>query len=360
MRPRTTTYTLDLTEGADKVYVPVEEFVRASVRVVQEQYSSTTGVIEVKRAWTEYDDGVSFSPAVTLSTDGSSPSLNIDTTLAPYIVLDVTTFDSGKEARVVVHQTTEPDPFPEPRLFALDVSRGLIAGVTGDRKFGANSSVGSSWESVTNLGSALAWPTAAETLDIVSSSGNDTSAGSGARTFTVVGLDANWETQTETVALNGTSAVTTSGSFVRVLRGFVATAGTYGGSNAGAISVDQTTSGDSLLLVSAGAGQSSKLAYTVPAGHTAYIDRTAYFVDASKSVDIRARIRLNADDSSAPVSPWRVVQDIRGISAPVEVQTKFSMAAFPAKTDIVIEAQSTGGGGSVDVSGAVDILLVQN
>ena len=56
-------------------------------------------------------------------------------------------------------------------------------------------------------------PTAAMTVNIVSSSTADASAGTGAGTLSVTGLNGSYVEVTETVTLNGTTAVTTSNSY---------------------------------------------------------------------------------------------------------------------------------------------------
>jgi hypothetical protein len=89
--------------------------------------------------------------------------------------------------------------------------------------------------------------TAAETLKVFSSSTNDTSAGTGARTLIILGLDANFDTITEFVTLNGTTAVNTSQSFMRV-NGVLCLSAGSGGENEGTISV--TKGSDTNFIIS--------------------------------------------------------------------------------------------------------------
>lgn len=157
--------------------------------------------------------------------------------------------------------------------FNLQVSRGQITGHVRDCPFGYNDAVGSSPETVWSVGGTYTFPAAATVLTVVSASANDDGdpVGTGARTVTIEGLDADYAPVTETVIMNGTSAVTTTASFLRVNKAFVATCGSTG-SNVGAITIANTTP-TTLASIAATAGVSEQCVYTVPANHTAYITR---------------------------------------------------------------------------------------
>lgn len=103
----------------------------------------------------------------------------------------------------------------------------------------------------------------AETLNIVSTSANDTSVGTGARTVLVFGLDAEGLELSEVVTLNGTTNVLTTAPFFRINELIVLTAGT-GGLNAGVITA--TSSGSSILVAHmvAGVNRAQQAHYTVP------------------------------------------------------------------------------------------------
>ena len=94
--------------------------------------------------------------------------------------------------------------------FYLAVAKGDFTGYSNVSKFGYNPTVGSSdYESIWEGSNAYPWMSAADQLEVLSSSANDTSAGTGARTVELQGLDSSWNLLTETVTMNGTSAVTT-------------------------------------------------------------------------------------------------------------------------------------------------------
>ena len=101
--------------------------------------------------------------------------------------------------------------------FFIAVAKGDYTGYPHVSKFGRNPKVKSSdYETIWDGSNLYPWPTAAETLNVVSTDADDTSAGTGARTVEIEGLNSSWAVITETVSMNGTTNVTTTNSFLRV------------------------------------------------------------------------------------------------------------------------------------------------
>ena len=101
--------------------------------------------------------------------------------------------------------------------FDLQVSRGQVDGHTPIQIFGYSAAVGSTafgplWEGLTSSGGTYAYPSSAAQLVLVSDSASDTSALS----VKIDGLDANYAPLSETIAMNGTTNVTTTNSFLRI------------------------------------------------------------------------------------------------------------------------------------------------
>ena len=165
--------------------------------------------------------------------------------------------------------------------FELQVSRGQIQGHERFCPFGFNSAVGTSAETMWTAGATYTFPSTATALTVVSSSTDDdgSPAGTGARTVTIIGLDADYAEVSETVTMNGTSAVTTTQTFLRVNEAYVATCGSTG-SNVGAITIANTTP-VTLAEIVATAGIAQQCVYTVPANKKAYITR--YMVSSYNS-----------------------------------------------------------------------------
>lgn len=159
--------------------------------------------------------------------------------------------------------------------FELQVSRTQIQGHKTVFKFGVNSDINGTSETVWSQGGTYAYPAAATVMKVSSSSTDDASSGTGARTVVVSGLDASYNEISETVELNGQTAVNTVNSYLRVFRAYVATAGS-GGTAAGTVYVGTgvVTSGvpaTVYAVITLGANQTQMALWTVPAGYTLYI-----------------------------------------------------------------------------------------
>lgn len=161
--------------------------------------------------------------------------------------------------------------------FELQVSRGQIPWHKLLFKYGSNSDIDDSLETIWSQGGIYAYPSADSVMTVSSSSTNDAAAGTGARTIVVSGLDANYNEISETVTLNGQTAVNTVNSYLRVFRSYVVTAGS-GATAAGTIYIGTgtVTSGVPATVYAAipvGANQTLMAVWTVPAGYTAYFTR---------------------------------------------------------------------------------------
>ena len=171
------------------------------------------------------------------------------------------------------------DPYHNiPALFELEVAKGNVVGHTPFQKYGKNPDVGTGGlEDIWNGGSLFTgFPTgAAETMEVFSSSANDTAAGTGARTLTIYNLldDTGAEMPNITVTLNGTTPVSLgAGLYYRGgTRMKVITAGSTG-ANEGTLTLRHTTTTTNIFAVMPTlANQTAILAYTVPLGKTLYI-----------------------------------------------------------------------------------------
>lgn len=140
-------------------------------------------------------------------------------------------------------------------------------------KFGYNLDVDSgAEETIWPMGGTWSPTSGAETVEIVSSSSNDTnSSGTGARLVAVFGLDTDYNEVSElTLALNGTTAITTTNQYRYINRIAVALSGSSN-YNEGVITATQQTSGAVLAQIPAQTSITQQAVYTVPAGHSAYL-----------------------------------------------------------------------------------------
>lgn len=174
----------------------------------------------------------------------------------------------------------------------IAISRGHSIGYRTLYKFGYNPDVNGNEETVWEQGGDYPWLDSAVTMFVSSTSVNDTSGGSGANTILIQGLDENYVEIEETVTLNGQTQVTTQLSYLRVYRAFVTLAGSSGTSG-GTIYIGSSgaTGGvpNGTVYANLGIGNQTQIAaYTVPAGHTLYVDEiniTAALNLANKRVD---------------------------------------------------------------------------
>jgi len=135
-------------------------------------------------------------------------------------------------------------------------------------KFGFNTAVGTSEETVWDAGGIYAYAGSAAVASVVSASTADDLTGTGAQKIKVEGLDANYKFQSVEVDMDGTNAVSTTETWRRIYRAYVTQAGS-GEVNAGNITI--STDGTTRAQISADQGQTLMAVYTVPAGLTGYI-----------------------------------------------------------------------------------------
>ena len=241
--------------------------------------------------------------------------------------------------------------------FFLEVEKGNVSGWSHIRKFGKIFGCTTSLTPITITG-LYQTPTSAQSLEIVSSSANDTSAGTGARTVYVEGLDANFAVQTVTVTMNGTTPVALTGTWLRVYRMYVVTSGTYASatasSHAGTITVRNSGAGVSwgLLYIDSGfgLGQSMIGCYTVPAGYRAYIYPDYMSVESSKVVSAYFFKRENADDVTVPYDAIRAQISVELVGGMNFLDSDMPMAVVQPKCDIGWMAKTSASTANVSVS----------
>ena len=249
--------------------------------------------------------------------------------------------------------------------FYLQVARGDIYKHTIVRKFGGNSSTGTSFVPVT-LGGVFPTPQTAITLR-VKAGGNaaDTAAGAGAREVTLIGVDGNGAYLAETLATAGASAsAATTNAFLRLTEIFVSKSGTYAsatsGSHVGDIVIEDSGGGEDWGNIDASEfpnGISEIGAYTVPLGFTAYVLSARVSTDAGKSADIIQFVRQNILETSAPYSPMVGVVHAVGVSGDQEIPVTIP-GPVPALADAGFMAKVASGTAAVHVE--FEMLLIED
>jgi len=240
--------------------------------------------------------------------------------------------------------------------FYLAVAKGDFTGYSNVSKFGYNPTVGSgNYESIWEGSNAYPWMSAADQLEVLSSDADDTSAGTGARTVELQGLDSSWNILTETVTMNGTSAVTTTGSFLRIFRARVVTAGSSG-RNEGTITIrDQDTSTTRALITNGatdGNGQTLMAVYTIPAGKTGYIIN----INVSSQKDQEQTYKLMARDNTVANAAWNVKEFLTGRGG-FSTWRKYAINKVTEKTDIDLQVISNS---TSAAAGGFELILIDN
>ncbi len=164
--------------------------------------------------------------------------------------------------------------------FGLDAARGIMGNVEAVNIFGFNRAVGTSFETLWNNGGSYSFLSAEQQLSVVSTDAADT------MDVLIQGLDGDYNEVTETITLDGTNAVTTTNSFLRVNNAVI-----LSGENAGDITGSYTTT--DVFFIEAGIGTTQACVYTVPAGHSLYlfrIDLTSGTVTFNRYLTYRNRI----------------------------------------------------------------------
>jgi hypothetical protein len=195
--------------------------------------------------------------------------------------------------------------------FDLQVARGQIDGHTGLNIFGFSTAVGSTalgpvWEGLTLSGGAYAYPSSAAPLVLVSDSASDTSALS----VQIQGLDANYAPLTETIAMNGTTNVTTTNSFLRINL-----MTTTNGLNVGNITAK--ISSTTYAKIGAAIGQTQMSIYTVPKGYTFYLS----YVQADASIGFTSSnymkyAEYNKDNTTGEINVLNQTTFVQSLNIP--------------------------------------------
>lgn len=231
---------------------------------------------------------------------------------------------------------------PTPNVY-LDIARGSISNSKIVHKFGANFDIdqGTDPESVWSGGGVYPWASlsSAQTIYCLSTDAGDTT------TLTLQGLDANYDEISETVTLTGTSAVTTSNTFLRVFRM------TYDATNVGTITARTVSaSGTVVAQIDAGYAQTLMAVYTVPAGFTAYLVALDATIDGTKTCQMLMYHRLFG-------KPFRIAH-----IAESDGHYRYDFTApltVPEKTDIDIRINEVSGN-DARVTANFDLVLIKD
>ena len=177
--------------------------------------------------------------------------------------------------------------------YEFNIARGLIPGSSAVNVFGYQASVGTVPQTVWDVDTDYTFPNTAGKLTLVSTSASDNTSAK----VTIYGLDANWAPLVEQVTLNGTTNVTTAGTFLRINQMIMTAPGTAQISNVGTITAKINGNGTIYAQINPAIGKTQMAVYSVAAGSTFYLTQvTALSGDAagaSKYMNFQAVVTNN-------------------------------------------------------------------
>ena len=210
-------------------------------------------------------------------------------------------------------------------LFGVSIQRGDINNFSGIQKFGYNSSVGTSFETIWDGGGDYTFITSAGTATATSSNTGADNTG----TVEIQGLDSNYDLATETLTIGGSASST---SFIRVFRAKMINANT-GDANVGTITI--TVSSTTVAQIQPTYGQTLMSVYTVPRKCQAYLVQMD--IGSSKDLENEIILRIKGIDNG---NSWNTRSFITTRGGFVEKNFAVPEIIGP-KTDIEMRAKSS-------------------
>jgi len=220
----------------------------------------------------------------------------------------------------------------------LSVQKGLVQNYSGIQKFGLNTAVGSSFETIWDGNNTYTYPSSAGTATATSSDTASDNTG----TVEIQGLDSNYDLATETLTIGGSAGST---SFVRVFRAVMKTANT-GTANVGTISI--TVSSTTVAQIRPDYGQTLMCVYTIPRKHSAYLMQ----IDIGSSKDLENEVRFITKEISNG-NVWNTKSFITTRGGFMEKNYAVPVV-IPEKTDIELIAKASA---TSAVSGGFELIL---
>jgi len=226
-----------------------------------------------------------------------------------------------------------------PTNFHYEVAMGKRQGYSTWNKWGYNADIDSGvYETIWSPGGVHERMTTASTLNVVSTSVNDTEGGTGVQSVILYGVDENYDEVIEVVTMSGTTSVETTSLFLGINRMAIYLVGSLG-VNDGDLNVSNSTP---QAQIPAGEGTTQQAIFFVPRNHTALVDWL--FINVNKisgggSPRITVKMWVVSDVSGAK---YEVFRDTIDTSVENHVELKPSQPFVVGESSyIYVEAVST-------------------
>lgn len=232
------------------------------------------------------------------------------------------------------------------------IAGGKAAGWSHINKFGYNDEIPTTFELITTPSANVVYPTTAAVVSVVSDDANDDAGDTGARTVSIQGLDADYNLQSDTIELDGTNAVTTTNTYIRVFRAGVETAGSSGGAE-GTISF--SIGGNVQCTINPEYdNQTLHAAYTIPAGKTGYLTR----LQVTSTKDNKAGMVGFFEREFGTDKVFKVKQLLEVYRNSVAVDFPIPLK-LTEKSDLELRGKNLDSG-NISLGGTFDLILVDN
>jgi len=221
-------------------------------------------------------------------------------------------------------------------------------------KFGHNTDIDSSYETLWSAGGNYSYLSSATTLKISSADANDDDGDTGARTVLIQGLDTNYNEIEETVTLDGQTAINTSNEYLRVYRMIVQTAGSSNHNEgivyAGTGTVTSGVPANIYAEIPAEYNQTMMAVYTIPADKTGYM--TTFYASPDSQASFQTQLLFGNSDG---------IMRVRNQLHAYQTQAMFDYRPYlkiDEKTDV--ELRCAVGTANTEFGGGFSIILIDN
>lgn len=204
-------------------------------------------------------------------------------------------------------------------------------------KFGWNTDLDTTVETIWDYGGVYAYPATTETLQVSSSNATDT------HEVTIQGIDADWDLQTVTVDLTTQTAKAVPGVWRRVFRAYNSDSSDLGGDVYAYVTgttlssgVPQTAGNVRMMIDSSSVlknNQTNMAVYTIPDGYVGYL--SSWYLGAGKDDDVLAFLQARLEGKA-----FRTIQTQQLEDGQLEYHFDVPLR-YAARTDFRVQAKST-------------------
>lgn len=230
--------------------------------------------------------------------------------------------------------------------FELQVSRNQIPYHKRVFKFGFNSDVDGTEETIWDAGGIYVYPSSAIAMTATTTAG--TASDDNGVLVTIEGLDTDYNEVSEEVTLAGAGTATTTQTFLRVYRAFVS------GSQEPTGSINIANGGTTYARITLGENQTLMALWTVPAGYTAYINNINIATGTANANQYITASFISREINK--VFRTQLKQSI-GRNGVADFVIEYPLP-FDEKTDLEVRAKSSGSNDLV--SADFSILYIKN